>query len=238
MRPSDPIVDIAEQYGAKFRKTLGPVRRIGREAEFPVVWPDGRGADVSLLWAPLLRQGGLEPVHEDDGLLIGARGRDVAYQAEVGKATIELSLGPYDDLWELQHGLNRALDRVIRAAEQCGLWVLGYGIQPRSRSSSRLLTPRRHYQAFYQAVGMPWLRLTTTAADQTHVDITRGEVLDAVNGMNLLSGPIIALCANSSVYAGRAGRYLSGREGFRRELGIHRYGMAPSRFQSFETLSR
>ena len=111
MRPSDPIVDIADQYRAKFRKTLGPVRRIGREAEFPVVWPDGRGADVSLLWAPLLRQGGLEPVHEDDGLLIGARGRDVAYQAEVGKATIELSLGPYDDLWELQHGLNRALDR-------------------------------------------------------------------------------------------------------------------------------
>lgn len=238
MRPSDPIVDIADQYRAKFRKTLGPVRRIGREAEFPVVWPDGRGADVSLLWAPLLRQGGLEPVHEDDGLLIGARGRDVAYQAEVGKATIELSLGPYDDLWELQHGLNRALDRVIRAAEQCGLWVLGYGIQPRSRSSSRLLTPRRHYQAFYQAVGMPWLRLTTTAADQTHVDITRGEVLDAVNGMNLLSGPIIALCANSSVYAGRAGRYLSGREGFLRELGIHRYGMTPSRFQSFETLIR
>jgi hypothetical protein len=96
MRPSDPIVDLAEQYQAKFRGTLGSVRRIGREAEFPLVWPDGRAGDASLLWAPLLEQGGLVPVREGRRLLIGARGSDVIYQAEVGKPTIELSLGPYD----------------------------------------------------------------------------------------------------------------------------------------------
>ncbi|MFQ5921775.1 MAG: glutamate-cysteine ligase family protein, partial [Anaerolineales bacterium] len=238
MRLSDPIVDIADQYQARFRETLGTVRRIGREAEFPLVWPDGRAGDASLLWAPLLEQGGLVPVREGRRLLIGARGPDVIYQAEVGKPTIELSLGPYDDLWELQRGLDQALRQLTRAAERCGLWVLGYGIQPRSPPSSLLLTPRPHYRAYHQALGKPWLRLTTTAADQVHVDISRSEVLDSVNWMNLLSGPIIALCANSSVYAGRQGRYLSGREGFLRELGIHRHGMTPVSFQSFETLIR
>lgn len=238
MRPSDPIVDLAEQYQARFRETLGSVRRIGREAEFPLVWPDGRAGDASLLWAPLLEQGGLVPVREGRRLLIGARGPDVIYQAEVGKPTIELSLGPYDDLWELQRGLDQALGQLIRAAEQRGLWVLGYGIQPRSPPSSMLLTPRPHYQAFHQALGKPWLRLTTTAADQLHIDVSRSEILNSVNWMNLLSGPIIALCANSSVYAGRQGRYLSGREAFLSELGIHRHGMTPVRFEFIETLIR
>ena len=142
MPPSDPIVDLAEQYQARFREILGSVRRIGREAEFPLVWPDGRAGDASLLWAPLLDQGGLEPIREGRQLLIGARGPEVIYQAEVGKPTIELSLGPYDDLWELQPGLDQTLGLLTRAAERCGLWVLGYGIQPRSPPSSRLLTPR------------------------------------------------------------------------------------------------
>ena len=238
MRPSDPIVDLAEQYQEKFRETLGSVRRIGREAEFPLVWPDGRAGDAGLLWEPLLKQGGLVPVREGRQLLAGVRGPGVIYQAEVGKPTIELSLGPYDDLWELQRGLDQALGQLTRAAEQCGLWVLGYGIQPRSPPSSQLLTSRSHYRAYHQALGKPWLRLTTTAADQTHVDISRSEVLNSVNWMNLLSGPIIALCANSSIYAGRQGRYLSGREGLLRELGIHRHGMTPAPFESFETLIR
>ncbi len=238
MPPFDPIVDLAEQYQARFREGLGSVRRIGREAEFPLVWPDGRAGDASLLWAPLLEQGNLEPVREGRRLLIGARGAEVIFQAEVGKPTIELSLGPYDDLWELQRGLDRALGQLTRAAERCGLWVLGYGIQPRSPPSSMLLTPRPHYRAYHQALGKPWLRLTTTAADQMHVDISRSEVLNSVNWMNLLSGPIIALCANSSVYAGRRGRYLSGREGLLRELGTHRHGMTPVSFQSFDAFIR
>jgi gamma-glutamylcysteine synthetase len=90
----------------------------------------------------------------------------------------------------------------------------------------------------YRAIGAPWLRLTTTAADQTHVDIARAELLDAINWMNLLSAPLIALCANSSVYAGRAGQFLSGREGLLRELGQARYGMTPRRFDDLEEFIR
>lgn len=81
MRPSDPIVNIANQYQARFRGTLGPVRSIRREAEIPRVWPDGRGGDASLQWTPLLEQGGLEPIREGRRLPIGARGPKVINHA-------------------------------------------------------------------------------------------------------------------------------------------------------------
>ncbi|MBI5651670.1 MAG: hypothetical protein HZC40_14685 [Chloroflexi bacterium] len=56
--------------------------------------------------------------------------------------------------------------------------------------------------------------------------------------MNLLSAPLIALCANSSVYAGRAGKFISGREGLLRDLGEDRYGMTPRKFSSLEEFIR
>jgi glutamate--cysteine ligase len=232
MRPSDPLIaSIAEQYESRFRETLGPIRKVGREAEFPVVRPDGRAGDVSLLWEPLLAQGGLTPHYDDPGtrrLLVEASGPGLMVAIEVGRGTVELSLGPYEDLWQLQAGFNQALARVIEAAHDRGMLLLGFGIQPRTPASAGLMTARRHYQALYRAVGTPWLRLTTTASDQLHVDITRTEIPQAVNWMNLLSGPIIALCANSSVYAGRPGRFQAGREARLAELGPQRYGM-PSR---------
>jgi gamma-glutamylcysteine synthetase len=92
------------------------------------------------------------------------------------------------------------------------------------------MTPTRHYRALRRAAGPAWLRLTTSASDQLHVDIARAEIPPAVNWMNLLSGPIIALCANSSVYAGRAGQYQAGREAFLADLGEQRYGMPPRQF--------
>ena len=96
MPPSDSIVNIANQYQAGFRETLGSVRPIGREAEFPLVWPEGRAGEASLWWAPLLDQGGLEPIREGRRSLIDARGPEVIYQAKVGKPAIEVSLVPYD----------------------------------------------------------------------------------------------------------------------------------------------
>ena len=43
------IADIAARYESHFRERLRPIRKVGREAEFPVVWPDGRAGDVSLI---------------------------------------------------------------------------------------------------------------------------------------------------------------------------------------------
>lgn len=235
------ILGLAERFQSCFHPNLGPVRKIGREAEFPVVTADGRAGDVNLLWEPLLADAGFAPYYdhpETPTLLTGVERGALNIAAEVGRGTVELSLGPFDDLWQLQQEFEQAVALVARAAESRGLYLLGFGIQPRTRPSADLMTPRPRYAAFYRSIGAPWLPLTTTAADQTHIDICRSELLDAINWMNLLSAPIIALCANSSVYAGRPGRYLSGREGLLRGLGEFRYGMTPHRFTTLGEFMR
>jgi len=231
------IADIAARYESHFRERLRPIRKVGREAEFPVVWPDGRAGDVSLLWETLIAEGGFTPLYDDPAtqtLLVGVERANIVYSVEVGRGTVELSIGPYDDLWELQIAFDKALARLKQAVASRGMRLLGFGIQPRTRPSAALMTPRRHYRALYDAIGTPWLYLTTTASDQFHVDICRAELMDAINWMNLLSGPLIALCANSSVYAGRRGRFVSGREGLLHTLGEHRYGMTPRYYSSLE----
>ncbi len=244
LRPNNLVRDgiklITTQFESRFREHLRPIRQVGREAEFPVVTRDGRAGDVSQLWAALLAAPGFAPYYDDPktrALLVGVERGDLNIAAEVGRGTIELSLGPYDDLWQLQTAFDDAVALVARAAESRGMFLLGFGIQPRTPPSA-LMTPRPRYRALYRAIGAPWLRLTTTAADQTHVDICRAELLDAINWMNLLSAPLIALCANSSVYAGRAGKFLSGREGLLRDLGETRYGMTPRRFGDIEEFIR
>ncbi len=232
---------LTEQYAARFRRTLRPIRMIGREAEFPIVYPDGRAGDVSQLWKPLLARGGYVPRYDDPDthrLIVALKGPDGTVEVEVGRATVELVLGPYEDLWQLAEGSTRLLRDVGDAARQVGMRVLGLGIQPRSRSSPALMTPKRRYAYFAKAVGRAWWHFTATAADQVHVDISRSEIVDAVNTLNLLSAPLIALTANSSVYAGRPGRYLSGREGLLGTLGENRAGMTPRPFQSLEEFVR
>ncbi|MGH7186358.1 MAG: glutamate-cysteine ligase family protein, partial [Pseudomonadota bacterium] len=220
-----------------FPEALRGPRKIGREAEFPLVLPDGRAGETSRLWAPLLAEGGQkitydDPVHPKTIVRIDL-GR-IGYEVEVGRATAEIVFPPADDLHELEALSEPAVTRLSRLAALRGMRVLGYGIQPRTRGSLALMTPKRRYDALHRAIGRPWLHFTTTASDQVQVDITRGELVDAINVMNLLSGPIIGLTANSPVYAGRVGQFVSGREGLLGGLGEHRHGMTPRRFTSVE----
>ena len=232
---------IAARFESCFREQLRPIRQVGREAEFPLVTADGRAGDVHQLWESFLAEPGFEPIYNNptnQDFLVAVERGDLNIAVEVGRGTIEISLGPYDDLWQLQSTFDQALALVAMIAEAHEMFLLGFGIQPRTLPTVALMTPRPRYRAMRQAVGAPWLRLTTTASDQTHVDICRAELLDAINWMNLLSAPLIALCANSSIYAGRAGHYLSGREGLLRDLGETRYGMTPRRFTSIEEFIR
>lgn len=220
-----------------FPVRVGSLRRIGREAEFPLVWPDGRAGDASLLWEPLVADGGARVTYDDPNskkMIVRVDVGSVGYEIEVGRATAEIVLPPVDDLAQLEAISAAAIGRLVRAADSCGMRVLGYGIQPRARASVGLMTPKQRYAVLYRAIGRPWLHFATTASDQVQVDISRTELVDAINMLNLLSGPIIALTANSSVYAGRVGRFSSGREGLLGGLGDHRHGMTPRRFANLE----
>jgi len=231
------IERLAEQVAGHFPLRRASPRRIGREAEFPLVWPDGRAGDASLLWEPLVAEGGARVTYDDPDrkhLIVRVDLGPVGYEVEVGRATVEVVLPPVDDLVQLEAVSTAAIKRLVRAAGARGMHVLGYGIQPRTPASLGLMTPKQRYRVLHRTIGRPYLHFTTTASDQVHVDITRAELVDAINVMNLLSGPIIALTANSSVYAGRPGRYISGREGLLARLGDHRHGMTPRRFATLE----
>ncbi|MGH2373938.1 MAG: glutamate-cysteine ligase family protein [bacterium] len=201
------------------------------------MWPDGRAGDVSLVWEPLLAEGKARITYDDPNgrrMIERVDLGPVGYEVEMGRATVEVVLPPAVDLHELETVSAEAIGRLVRAAASRGMLVLGYGIQPRTPRSSRLMTPKQRYRALFRAVGGAWLHFTTTASDQVHVDVSRDELMDAVNVLNVLSGPIIALTANSSVYAGRPGRFVSGREGLLAALGGYRHGMTPKRFSSLE----
>ena len=180
---------LAEQFAAQFRETLRPIRLIGREAEFPVVWPDGRAGDVLRVWPPLLEQNGLTPQYDDPEtrtLIVALKGPDGTVEVEVGRATIEIVLGPYEDLWQLAQGSARLLRRAVAAVQAAGMRVLGFGIQPRTRGSPASMTPKLRYAPLLEAIGHPWLNFAVTASDQVQVDITRRELPDAINVLNLL----------------------------------------------------
>jgi gamma-glutamylcysteine synthetase len=235
MPPSEAAIEaLAEDFEHGFRDRLGPIRQVGLEAEFPLVTEDGRAGDLQLLWPAILEDSSFTAEYEDPqtrSLIVSARRSGTAFAAEVGRGTLELSLGPYEDLWALQAALDGALGKAVASAQRRGLQLLGFGIQPRTPARAGLMTPRRHYRALLRSAGRAWLPLTTTASSQLHVDISRREIASAVNAMNLVSGPLIAWAGNSSVYGGRAGAALSGREALLSALGEHRYGMTPRRIK-------
>ncbi len=231
------IEALTDRFAARFPEAVSLPRRIGREAEFPLVRADGRAGDAFLLWDSLRAERSARLTYDDPArqtLIERIDLKDAGYEVEMGRATIEVVLPPVDDLIALEVASVGAIRRVVRAAASKGMAVLGYGIQPRTPGTRALMTAKRRYLALHRAIGGPWLHFTTTAADQVHIDVARGELLDAINFMNLLSGALIALTANSRVYGGRVGAFRSGREALLSGLGESRHGMTPRRFDRLE----
>jgi gamma-glutamylcysteine synthetase len=238
MKVRSPAVDktleeITRRFAAGFPAEAPSLRTVGREAEFPVVRPDGRAADVFRLWPHFLEGGGCEPIYDRraDGteLLVGVEAERWNCVIEVGRATVELSVGPRPTLHELARDMEEAQGRLEDAVRRAGFRLLGYGIQPRTPASPRLLTPKTRYLALLEAIGPQWLKFCVTAADQVQVDMGRDDLVRSMNLINAASGAIIALTANSPVYGGRAGRFASGREGLTANMvnEPYRHGSSP-----------
>ncbi len=198
----------------------------------------GRAVDIGQLWpvllgssekqeanAPLLARDALQhcsaPISDlkvkrdavNTDLIVGLDGAAYSYALEVGRGTIELNVGPYDTLFELETAFRAGLERLIRAAERLDWRVLGYGVQPLSPPGSELLSPKQRYGAMAEAMGEEWFWYTVTAGDQAHVDITRDEAVSVLNFGNLMAPVVVALCSNSPVAAGALTGDCSSREG-------------------------
>ncbi len=238
------IEDITRRFSEGFPEVPPQIRTVGREAEFPLVDAEGRAADASRLWPLLLESGDCKPVYDekDDGseFIIGVEHERWSCVIEVGKGTVEISVGPKDTLHELAGDFEAAMEKVGKAASDLGLRLLGYGIQPLSSATKDLLTPKRRYVAMLEAIGPQWLSFCVTAGDQAQVDIGRNEVVRMTNLIGAVSGAIIAFTANSSVYGGASGEFASGRQGLAEGITgePHRHGAAPRPFHDLEDYVR
>lgn len=235
-------VALAERFLASFPESQAQPRTVGRELEFPVVALDGQAADVRRLWELLLSYSAFKPKYDvgNPNLLVELSGPEGSYTIEVGVGTMEINTRPCRTLHEVREIAELQVSRLVHAAAAYGWRVLGYGIQPVTSPMLALMTPKQRYQSLYRAMGSEWLWYTVTAADQVHVAIRRDEVIRLLNFGNLMAPVIVALCANSPVYAGRLSPYCSAREG--RHLAIHalehRHGMPATPYGDAEEFVR
>lgn len=174
------------------------VRKVGREAEYPVVDADGNAFDIAELWGDLAGPG-LEAKFAPDGMQVALDGMRYSYASEVGTGTIEVITGPRHDLVQLCRDHELAMQRLVKVAAAHGARVLAMGTQPKTVASTALMTPKPRYGLLHEVIGDPWLTFTLTASDQTHVDVASQEIIPVANLCNMLAPFIIALCGNSGL---------------------------------------
>lgn len=241
---SKALADITERFAAGFPAKAPALRTVGREAEFPLVRPDGRAADVFQVWPLLLERGNYDPTYDlgRDGaeFLSGVEADGWSCASEVGISTVELSVGPKPTLHELAQDMDRGLERLTEAVRQADFRLLGFGIQPRTPAHRGLLTPKKRYSTLLEAIGNQWLKFCVTAGDQLQVDVGQDDLVRIMNLMNAASGAVIALTANSSIYGGRPGKFASGREGLTANMvgEPHRHGSSAGFYSDLEDYVR
>ncbi len=228
----DWLESLADSFAAGFQSSTPSWRKVGREAEHPVVDSNGEAADIAGLWEALAAPGDMKKKFEGD-LLVQLDGERFSYAAEVGKGTMEIVLAPSEDLHGIKTNYEEARDRLLDATSPLGLRVLGYGIQPKTAPTRGFMAPKQRYGVLLDVIGDTWLWFTLTASDQVHVELGRDEIVPAANLTNALSAVTVGLCANSPVYLGQAHGICSAREARMATIYAedHRHGMpaAPAR---------
>lgn len=223
---SETLAHLESTFTARFPETLRGPRTIGREAEYPMVLPNGEAADIRAIWPILMEAGDLKPLREGE-LIVGLEGASYSYAMEVGWGTIEVITEPCADLHDLKVQHEAAMTRLLTAAQRCGYLLLGYGIQPLTPQSEALMSPKKRYHLLHEVIGATWQWFTATASDQVQIDIARNELIPLLNLTNLLCPVVIAFCANSPICGGKESGWISSREGTMGQIhaSSHRHGM-------------
>jgi gamma-glutamylcysteine synthetase len=201
-------------------------RGIGIECEMPLVNSDGEAisfASVQLLFSYLRTQGFELDFDEYANVFVSATiinktsasmfdycvdtiTTDTAY------STIEIVLAPQNNLHTIQHRLDELISILVNFFDSQNCKMLGYGIQPVSLPSRKLLMPRERYVFFEklstnlnicESEGADSSYLNLTASNQCHVEIALDDAIKATNILNSLSGLQIAIQANSPIWEGK-----------------------------------
>ena len=118
---------------------------------------------------------------------------------DLGTGTIEIGFEPQTSLEDSYKEVNSVLKFVSSVAEERGLMLLGYGIQPVTGPDKASIMPKERYNTFLQIVGDNLRWHSVTAANQVHIQVRMDELVGAINALNTISPAVIAMTANASV---------------------------------------
>ncbi len=196
-------------------------RHVGLELKFPVVDGSGRaaGADAIHRFWEICREAGWELDRDGhSGQVVCARTASSdnpdLIRTTTGICVLEFSIAHAPDLFSLQRRIGELRPLVAELRRLAGVHLLGLGIQPLTPPQNKIRHAKgRHL--FWDQVIPPRSRtphghrgtvdlFTVIADNQVHVDGSPCDCIDALNTLNALAGPQLALTANSSVWAGQS----------------------------------
>ncbi|OJJ16831.1 hypothetical protein BKI52_33545 [marine bacterium AO1-C] len=214
------------EFRKKFKASIDEPKGIGIEAELPVVTLTGAVPEFSIIQGlfKYLETKGFQ-IHRDrfsDCLVEATQinlqsSKNFAYcldtiTTEAGYGVLEVVLAPQQNIHELQYRFTEIIQLLYGYFLPQNCLILGFGIQPVTPPSKKLLMPKERYlffEKFSQNKLIPKSKgsdahlLTITASNQCHIDICRQQAIAAINVLNALSGLQIILHANSSIWQGQ-----------------------------------
>jgi len=218
------VDSIYTRFVSEFDRTIAArrssERRIGAELKFPLVHRDGTAASsekADALWAHLEARGWEPMVDVLAGRVVGAKKpgpqNPTIASCETGFCKPEFSLAHVPDLFTLEASIRELRAELEPYCEKEEVFLLGYGIQPRTPPSKRLLMRKGRTCVWDKAFGAnrclskedgdDVCLFTINAGTHTHVSIAKEEAVDAVNVLNGFAGAQLALTANSNIWRGR-----------------------------------
>ncbi len=194
--------------------------RLGAEMKFPLVKEDGAAADlktVHALWQHLRGLGwelANDPMAEAP---VGAKKpgekNDTVASCETGFCKPEFSLAHVAGLFGLEKQIQDLKEELRPFAEKHNVHFLGYGIQPVTPPSRRLMMKKTRASVWDKVFGANRVLpeqdgddvclFTVNAAQHIHAGLPPERMIQAVNVLNGFAGAQVALTANSSVWRGR-----------------------------------
>lgn len=190
-------------------------RIIGAEVELQAVQANGRAVtwqQVSNFFKDLVSIG-WEPVRDGKrGLVVGVKNSKTKHSVsdyiltDTGYCLIELSMAPEYNLHKVRERYIKLVKIATKIAEKNDFKLLSYGIQPVTKPSFKLLSPRKRYIFFRRVAKNPQFRAATTiiSSNQANVNMKNPqETIASLNTLLMLVPLQLALFANSPVWAGR-----------------------------------
>lgn len=156
----------------------------------------------------------------------------------ISRCTFEMTVPPSARLSENEIDIKYIFEKLLNAAENSGMEILGLGAHPFAKHSRESIMPKLINVHLSEQIGESELRrLITNASLQFHVELSRNETEAIPNMLMRFIPPIIALTCNTAIIEGEFSGYkeykgnTNIREQFQRAE-KNRTGMPPNFFDA------